>query len=153
MRFGVIMTGLGVISLAGIVVNNAIVLVDCIRLRKEEGLSTFEAVVEAGRMRLRPVLLTAVTTVLGLIPMAVGYSVEFHEWPPRIVDGAESSQWWAPMAVVVIFGLSVATLLTLVLVPVMYSLVDSLVQRVLRNRVPDDDADAAILPARNGDGK
>ncbi len=133
MRFGVIMTGVGVISLAGIVVNNAIVLVDCIRLRKEEGLGTFEAVVEAGRLRLRPVLLTSVTTVLGLIPMAVGYSVEFHEWPPRIIAAAESSQWWAPMAVAVIFGLSVATLLTLVLVPVMYSLVDSLVRRVVRN--------------------
>jgi multidrug efflux pump len=127
MRFGVIMTGVGVISLAGIVVNNAIVLVDCIRQRKEEGLDTAAAVVAAGRLRLRPVLLTAITTVLGLIPMAVGYSFEFHEWPPRIIAGAESSQWWAPMAVAVIFGLGVATVLTLVLVPLMYSLVDSVV--------------------------
>ena len=127
MRFGVIMTGVGVISLAGIVVNNAIVLLDCVRQRKEEGLDTAAAVVAAGRLRLRPVLLTAVTTILGLIPMAVGYSLEFHEWPPRIIAGAESSQWWAPMAVAVIFGLGVATVLTLVLVPLMYSLVDSLV--------------------------
>jgi multidrug efflux pump len=126
MRFGVIMTGVGVISLAGIVVNNAIVLLDCVRQRKAEGLDTSSAVVAAGRMRLRPVLLTAVTTILGLIPMAVGYSIEFHEWPPRIIAGAESSQWWAPMAVAVIFGLGVATVLTLVLVPLMYSLVDSL---------------------------
>ncbi|MBT3191858.1 MAG: efflux RND transporter permease subunit [Verrucomicrobia bacterium] len=127
MRFGVIMTGVGVISLAGIVVNNAIVLVDCVRQRKEDGMDTASAVVAAGRLRLRPVLLTAITTVLGLIPMAVGYSFEFHEWPPRIVAGAESSQWWAPMAVAVIFGLGVATVLTLVLVPLMYSLVDSFV--------------------------
>ncbi len=122
MRFGVIMTGLGVISLAGIVVNNAIVLVDCIRQREEEGLSLVDAAVAAGRLRLRPVLLTALTTVLGLIPMAVGYSLEIHTWPPRIVAGAESSAWWAPMAVAVIFGLSVATVLTLVLIPVMYTI-------------------------------
>ncbi len=133
MRFGVIMTGVGVISLAGIVVNNAIVLVDCVRQRKEEGLNTAAAVVTAGRLRLRPVLLTAVTTVLGLIPMAVGYSVEFHEWPPRIIAGAESSQWWAPMAVAVIFGLGVATVLTLVLVPLMYSLVDSIVAKSMQH--------------------
>jgi multidrug efflux pump len=121
------MTGVGVISLAGIVVNNAIVLLDCVRQRREEGVGATEAVVAAGRTRLRPVLLTAITTILGLIPMAVGYSLEFHEWPPRIIAGAESSQWWAPMAVAVIFGLGVATMLTLVLVPLMYSLVDSVV--------------------------
>ncbi len=135
MRFGVIMTGVGVISLAGIVVNNAIVLVDCIRQRKAEGLDPFEAVITAGRLRLRPVLLTATTTILGLIPMAIGYSLDFQQWPPRLIAGAESSQWWAPMAVAVIFGLAAATLLTLVLVPVMYSLVDALVRRL-----------AALLP-------
>ncbi len=132
MRFGVVMTGVGVISLAGIVVNNAIVLVDCIHQRRLGGMPLYDAIVEAGRLRLRPVLLTAVTTILGLIPMAVGYSVEFHEWPPRLIAGAESSQWWAPMAVAVIFGLTVSTLLTLVLIPVMFSLVASLVDRVLK---------------------
>ncbi|HMO49514.1 MAG TPA: efflux RND transporter permease subunit [Kiritimatiellia bacterium] len=124
MKFGIIMTGLGVISLAGIVVNNAIVLIDCVRQRREEGLSTDDAVVAAGRLRLRPVLLTAVTTILGLIPMAVGYSLEIHEWPPRFISGAETSAWWAPMAVAVIFGLAASTVLTLILVPVMYSLFD-----------------------------
>jgi len=138
MRFGVIMTGVGVISLAGIVVNNAIVLIDCIRQRREDGLDATEAVITAGRLRLRPVLLTATTTILGLVPMAVGYSIEFHEWPPRIIAGAESSQWWAPMAVAVIFGLAVATLLTLILVPVMYSMADSLVRRILPARPPDE---------------
>ena len=128
MRFGIIMTGVGVISLAGIVVNNAIVLVDCIRQRQEDGLSATAAVVAAGRMRLRPVLLTAVTTVLGLIPMAIGWSLDVHEWPPRFIAGAESSAWWAPMAVAVIFGLSLATVLTLILVPVMYSMADTLVE-------------------------
>ncbi|HAS81641.1 MAG TPA: AcrB/AcrD/AcrF family protein [Verrucomicrobia bacterium] len=130
MPFGVIMTGVGVISLAGVVVNNAIVLIDCVLQHRRDGLDAHAALMEAGRLRLRPVLLTAVTTVLGLIPMAVGYSVEFHEWPPRLIAGAESSQWWAPMAVAVIFGLVVSTMLTLVLVPVMYSLVESVVRRM-----------------------
>lgn len=139
MRFGVIMTGVGVISLAGIVVNNAIVLIDCIQQRRAEGMDAMDALVTAGRLRLRPVLLTAVTTILGLIPMAIGYSLELHEFPPRIVAGAESSQWWAPMAVAVIFGLAVATLLTLILVPVMYSLFTSLADRTKRLMPPLDD--------------
>jgi CzcA family heavy metal efflux pump len=126
MRFGVIMTGIGVVSLAGIVVNNGIVLIDCINKRREAGLAAVDAIIDAGRTRLRPVLLTAITTVAGLIPMAVGWSVEIHEWPPRFVAGAETSAWWSPMAVAVIFGLSVATVLTLVQVPVMYSLTESL---------------------------
>jgi multidrug efflux pump subunit AcrB len=114
-----------VVSLAGVVVNNGIVLIDYINQRKRETGNTFEAIVEAGRTRLRPVLLTALTTVAGLVPMAVGWSVEFHTWPPRFVAGAETSDWWAPMAIAVIFGLSLATLLTLVQVPVMFSLMDS----------------------------
>jgi multidrug efflux pump len=135
MRFGVIMTGVGVISLAGIVVNNAIVLIDCIRQRQAAGMAAVDAIAEAGRLRLRPVLLTAVTTILGLIPMAVGYSLDVHQWPPHIVAGAESSAWWAPMAVAVIFGLSVSTVLTLLLVPVMYSLADS-AAGAIRKRFP-----------------
>ena len=137
-RFGVIMTGMGVVSLAGIVVNNSIVLIDCIRQRQAEGIPTEQAVILAGKMRLRPVLLTAVTTMLGLLPMAIGFSLEVHEWPPRIIAGAESSAWWAPMAVAVIFGLAMATFLTLVLVPVMYSLLDTAVQS-LRHRYASED--------------
>lgn len=142
MRFSIIMTGLGVISLAGVVVNNAIVLLDCVNKQRAAGLDTNEAIVAAGRLRLRPVLLTAVTTVLGLIPMAAGWSLEIHPfWPPwkwRFVAGAESSSWWAPMAVAVSFGLTVATILTLIVVPVLYSLVDALARRV-RRLVPADD--------------
>ena len=126
MRFGVIMTGLGVISLAGVVVNNSIVLIDCILLKRAEGLDAVEAAIAAGRQRLRPVLLTAGTTILGLIPMAIGWSVDIHKWPLHFVAGAESSQWWAPMAVAVIFGLGLATVLTLVQVPVVYTLVDKM---------------------------
>jgi len=130
MRFGIIMTGLGSITLAGVVVNNAIVLIDCIRQLRETGLSITEAIVAACVRRLRPVLLTSATTVLGLIPMAAGFSLEIHEWPWRFATGAESSAWWAPMAVAVIFGLSVATVLTLGLVPAMYSLIAGAAGRV-----------------------
>ncbi|MFU8779819.1 MAG: efflux RND transporter permease subunit [Kiritimatiellia bacterium] len=133
MRFGVIMTGVGVISLAGIVVNNSIVLIDCIQQRRTAGIEVFTAIITAGKLRLRPVLLTATTTILGLVPMAVGYSLDFQSWPPKLIAGAESSQWWAPMAVAVIFGLAVATILTLILVPVMYSVVHTLVQAITRS--------------------
>ena len=129
------------ISLAGIVVNNAIVLIDCIMQRREEGLSVTEAVVAAGRLRLRPVLLTATTTILGLLPMAIGYSLEIHTWPPKIIAGAESSAWWAPMAVAVLFGLAVATVLTLVLVPSMYSMVDGFSAAMRKRFVPVDEAE------------
>ena len=118
MPFGIIMTGVGVISLAGVVVNNAIVLLDYTRLLQRRGLTLLEAAVQAGVTRLRPVLLTAITTILGLIPMAVGVSYDFHNltWVTR----SESSQWWSSMAIAVIFGLAFATLLTLVVLPVLY---------------------------------
>ncbi|MFC1498424.1 efflux RND transporter permease subunit [Verrucomicrobiota bacterium] len=139
MKPSVVMTGLGIISLAGIVVNNAIVLIDCILQRRKEGMNATEAVVAAGRMRLRPVLLTAVTTILGLIPMAIGYSLDIHSWPPKIVAGGETSSWWVPMAVAVIFGLALATVLTLVLVPVMYSLADSISSSTRKLLGPKDE--------------
>jgi multidrug efflux pump len=126
MRFGVIMTGIGVISLAGVVVNNGIVLIDCINQYKLNGLNSADAIIKACTQRLRPVLLTAITTLVGLFPMAIGWSLEMHRWPPRIIQSTETSAWWAPMAVAVMFGLGVATLLTLIQVPVMVSLADSL---------------------------
>ncbi len=92
--FGVIMTGVGVLSLAGVVVNNAIVLIDYFEQLKNEGLAVRDALVEAGLTRFRPVLLTAITTVLGLIPMATGVSFDFLNF--RIDTGSETSQWWGP---------------------------------------------------------
>jgi multidrug efflux pump len=122
--FGIIMTGIGVISLAGVVVNNAIVLIDYYNQLMEKGLSSRDALERAGLVRFRPVMLTAITTVLGLLPMATGVSFDFRKLAWDI--GGESSQWWGPMAVAVIFGLIVATLLTLVVVPVLCSLAHSL---------------------------
>ncbi|MEO1175280.1 MAG: efflux RND transporter permease subunit, partial [Myxococcota bacterium] len=122
--FGVIMTGLGVISLAGVVVNNAIVLVDYIQQLRERGLPRDEALVRAGLVRLRPVLLTAVTTILGLVPMALKISIDFSTL--SVQKGGSSAEFWFPMAVAVIFGLAIATVLTLVVVPTLYSLFDDL---------------------------
>ena len=118
MPFGVVMTGIGVISLAGVVVNNAIVLLDYTRKLQRRGMELVAAAVQAGAIRLRPVLLTAVTTILGLVPMATGKSFDIHtlEFSLR----SESSQFWSSMAVAVIFGLAFATMLTLVVVPVLY---------------------------------
>ena len=134
--FGIIMTGVGVISLAGIVVNNAIVLLDYIQQLRAAGMEKIDAIMEAGRTRFRPVVLTAVTTILGLIPLTTGVSFNFNhlfdgEWGKLITVGGDSSQWWGPMGVAVIWGLGVATFLTLVVVPVMYSSIDPFV-RVLR---------------------
>jgi multidrug efflux pump subunit AcrB len=122
--FGIIMTGIGVISLAGVVVNNAIVLIDYINQLLSKGLSSTEALMRAGSVRFRPVMLTAITTILGLLPMATGISFDFSKMAFDI--GGESSQWWGPMAVAVIFGLGFATLLTLILVPVLCSLAHNL---------------------------
>lgn len=121
--FGIIMTGIGVISLAGVVVNNAIVLIDYVNQLIKQGMSVNEALIRAGTVRFRPVLLTAATTILGLLPMAIGISYNFRELSLEV--GGESAAWWGPMAVAVIFGLAFATLLTLVVVPVLYSLADS----------------------------
>jgi multidrug efflux pump subunit AcrB len=116
--FGIIMTGIGVISLAGVVVNNAIVLLAYTRQLQLSGMDLLSAASEAGVTRLRPVLLTATTTIIGLIPMAIGISYDFHTftWATK----SESSQWWRNMAVVVIFGLGFATVLTLVVAPSLY---------------------------------
>jgi multidrug efflux pump subunit AcrB len=118
MPFGIIMSGIGVISLAGVVVNNAIVLLDAIsKIRKKTG-SVYEAVITAGMIRFRPVLLTAITTMLGLVPMALKFNIDFINMSYQY--NTESSQWWQSMAVVIIFGLMLSTLLTLGVVPTLY---------------------------------
>ncbi|MCY3809861.1 MAG: efflux RND transporter permease subunit [Gemmatimonadetes bacterium] len=131
MPFVIIMTGVGVISLAGVVVNNAIVLIDYIDvLRRRDGLSCRDAVTMGGITRLRPVLLTAITTALGLVPLAIGLNFDFFGFfsslAPEIYWGGEQAAWWSPMAVAVIVGIIFATFLTLILVPVLYTLADDL---------------------------
>jgi len=141
--FNIIMTGVGIISLAGVVVNNAIVLIDYTNQLKDRGMESREAIVTAGMVRLRPVLLTAVTTALSLLPTVFGFSLDTKNL--RIVQGGTSVEMWGPMANAVVAGLLVATFLTLVVVPVMYSIIDSMggwfrsgpFRR--RRRVDDDD--------------
>lgn len=149
MDFVVIMTGIGIISLAGIVVNNAIVLIDYIELlkkrkRKELGLAdkeylpveaATECIIEGGKTRLRPVLLTAITTILGLLPMAIGLNFDFQglftSYDPNIYFGGDNAAYWGPMSWTVIFGLTFSTFLTLVIVPVMYRLTVIVQKRIM----------------------
>ncbi|WP_027361713.1 efflux RND transporter permease subunit [Halodesulfovibrio aestuarii] len=146
MPFGVVMTGVGVISLAGVVVNNAIVLIDYFEQLRVRGMNTREALVKAGLTRFRPVLLTAITTILGLLPMAVGVSFDFFTF--TFITKSDSTEWWSPMAVAVIFGLFVATMLTLLVVPVLCSLKDGAKARwgKLTNKEAhkQDDADEVL---------
>lgn len=115
--FDIIMSGIGCISLAGVAVNNCIVLVDYTHILMQQGRAWKDAIVEAGRTRLRPVLLTAITTILGLIPMAFGVSFDVHKFVFQV--GSESSEFWRVFAWAMIFGLSFATIMTLVMVPTM----------------------------------
>ncbi len=125
-----LMTFIGLISLAGIVVNNNIVLIDYIRQLRDRGLEKLEAIVEGGATRLRPVLLTFLTTVIGLVPLTFGLNIDFigllAELTPNIQFGSQNTQFWGPMGIAIISGLTFATFLTLVIVPVMYSAFDSL---------------------------
>ncbi|MEM7530462.1 MAG: efflux RND transporter permease subunit, partial [Pseudomonadota bacterium] len=118
--FGVVMAGIGCIALAGIVVNNNIVLIDGYNALRREGLDPMEAVVSTGQQRLRPVLLTSVTTVLGLVPMVIGASVDILG--REITFGAPSTQWWTQLSSAITGGLVVATALTLLLTPAMLML-------------------------------
>jgi multidrug efflux pump len=119
----VIMTGVGVVALAGLVVRNGIVLLDFVKHKHGEGgMSLDDALLEAGRIRLRPVVLTAVATILGVLPMATGFDFNWSEF--HFVIGAESAEFWRPLAVTIIFGLAISTFLTLIVLPTIYSLFD-----------------------------
>ena len=135
------MTMVGIISLAGIVVNNGVVLLDYTQLlidRKKAELGLEEdayldnedllnSIIKAGKARLRPVLLTAITTILGLIPLAIGFNINFYtlftEFDPQIYIGGDNVVFWGPLAKTVIYGLLVATFLTLVVVPILFYLI------------------------------
>ena len=138
------MTMMGIIALSGIVVNNGVVLLDytqllidrrCVELNLKSGTllgkqEATQAIIEGGTARLRPVILTAITTVLGLIPLAIGLNIDFFslfsEWDPRIYIGGDNVIFWGPLAWTVIFGLTFATFLTLVIVPATFSIIYSI---------------------------
>jgi multidrug efflux pump len=116
--FAIMMTGIGIIALAGVVAKNGIVLIDFINHLRRHGIPLREAVIQGGATRLRPVLLTAVTAMLGLFPMATGYGFDFLHF--AFETRSESSLWWKPMAWAIFWGLAFNTLLTLVVVPTFY---------------------------------
>ena len=113
--FGIVMNGIGVIALAGIVVNNNIVLIDTYVRLRQTITDPVEAVLRTGAQRLRPVMLTTVTTILGLLPMMLGINIDFLS--REVTQGAPSTQWWTQLATSIVFGLSFATVLTLVVTP------------------------------------
>ncbi|MFW5975050.1 MAG: efflux RND transporter permease subunit, partial [Bacteroidota bacterium] len=123
--FSVIMTGMGVIAVAGIVVKNAIILIDYTDLEINQGKERIAAIVQAGSVRLTPVLLTAASTILGLLPLAIGMNIDFPglftDLDPNIFFGGDAT-FWIPLAWTIIFGLAFATFLTLVVVPAMYAI-------------------------------
>ncbi|WP_221799588.1 efflux RND transporter permease subunit [Oceanobacter mangrovi] len=120
--FGIVMSGVGVIALAGIVVNNNIVLIDTYNRLRQEGLDAVDAALRTGAQRLRPVLLTAITTVLGLMPMVLQWNIDLLHRHFSI--GAPSSQWWTQLSTAIAGGLTFATVLTLILTPCLLVLVD-----------------------------
>ncbi|RLD29925.1 MAG: AcrB/AcrD/AcrF family protein [Bacteroidetes bacterium] len=139
--FVIMMTMMGIIALAGIVVNNGVVLLDYTQLlidrkKVEHNLddyeyvdknTLFEAIVKGGKARLRPVLLTAITTILGLIPLSIGFNINFYtlfsEFNPNIYFGGDNVIFWGPLAKTVIYGLIIATFLTLIIVPILFFLI------------------------------
>ena len=150
--FVIMMTMMGIISLAGIVVNNGVVLLDYTQIlidrkKLELGLDekdylsipqVTEVIVKSGKARLRPVLLTAITTVLGLIPLAIGLNIDFFslfsEFDPKLYIGGDNVVFWGPLAWTVIFGLIVATFLTLIIVPVMFNMVYRIKVKIRGNK-------------------
>ena len=131
----IMMTGLGVVALGGIVVRNGILIVEFCDEMKKRGMKTRDAIVEAGKTRITPVVLTASATILGLVPLAVGMNINFESlftsFNPHIYFGGDNVAFWGPLSWTIIFGLSFATFLTLMFVPALYYL-DYIIR--IRNR-------------------
>jgi multidrug efflux pump subunit AcrB len=127
MTISIIMTGMGIVALAGIVVRNGILLVEFTDVMKEQGLKTRLAIIEAGKTRIIPVILTATATILGLIPLAIGMNINFvtllTDLNPHLHFGGDNVMFFGPLSWTIIFGLSFATFLTLVMIPVMYLII------------------------------
>ena len=161
--FVILMTMMGIISLAGIVVNNGVVLLDYTQLlidRKKEIMGVhiydkisneqvYDAIIESGKARLRPVLLTAITTVLGLIPLAIGFNINFFSFfdslDPQIYFGGDNVIFWGPLAWTVIYGLVFSTFLTLIVVPVMFFLTSKLSNRFGKVYKQDDKGNTVLI--------
>lgn len=136
MDISIVMTGVGIVALAGIVVRNGILLVEFMDILRAEGKDLHTAIIEAGRVRMTPVLLTATATILGMIPLAIGFNIDFvtmfTELNPKIYFGGDNVAFWGPLAWTIVFGLSFATFITLIIVPVMYEMSEQTKARLNR---------------------
>jgi len=129
--FGVVMTGIGIIANAGVIVNNNIVLIDTYDRLRREGVEAYDAIIETCRERARPVVLTAVAAILGVLPIAFAVNLEFLHREINI--GAPATQWWISLSTAIVFGLGFATILTLVITPAALMLVEQMAEK--RRRV------------------
>lgn len=130
MEVSVVMTGIGIVGLAGIVVKNGILVIEFADELRARGLKTREALVQAGKTRIIPVLLTALAAILALIPLATGFNINFvslfSELNPRIFFGGDNAVFWKPLSWTIIFGLAFAFFMTLIIVPAMYLIAERL---------------------------
>ena len=134
--FGIV-TLFGMVALAGIVVNDSIILVDFINMRRRAGVAKWRAIIEGGRLRMRPILLTTITTIVGLLPMAIGLGGQ--------------SQMWMPLANTIVWGLAMATLLTLFIIPALYAIIDDLTPKRLRIKKEEPLLDAPEMEPVSAD--
>jgi multidrug efflux pump subunit AcrB len=149
MEISIVMTGVGVMALAGLVVRNGILLVEFTELLRSQGMGLYEAIIEAAKTRMTPVMLTTLAASIGLVPLAVGLNIDFvalfSEFNPQLYFGGDNVAFWGPLSWTMIFGLLFGTFLTLVLVPVMYLLVAKLKERVYRTRTkPAEGTEGAV---------
>ncbi len=146
MEISIVMSGVGIMALAGIVVRNGILLVEFTDLLISQGVELKDAVIEAARTRMTPVLLTAMAATLGLIPLAVGLNIDFvtlfTEFNPHIFFGGDNVAFWGPLSWTMIFGLIFGTFLTLFLVPVMYLIMARFRARVYKTKKAEEHGDA-----------
>ena len=150
MEISIVMTGVGIMALAGLVVRNGILLVEFTELLREQGMELYEAIIEAAKTRMTPVLLTTFAATMGLIPLAVGLNIDFvtlfTELNPHLYFGGDNVAFWGPLSWTMIFGLMFGTFLTLVLVPVLYLLIAKLKERIYKKKEREypSDADEAV---------
>jgi len=137
MTVSIVMTGVGILGLAGIVIKNGILVIEFADELRSRGLKTREAVIQAGKTRIIPVMLTALAAILALIPLAVGFNINFitlfSELNPRIFFGGDNVMFWKPLSWTIIFGLAFAFFMTLIMVPSMYLIYERLKRPMRRH--------------------
>jgi len=152
MTLSIVMTGVGIIALAGIVVKNGIVLIEFIDELRLRNYPLREAIIDASAIRLTPVLLTATSTILGLVPLALGLNINFgtllSHGDPEFFLGGDSQVFWGPLAWTIIYGLAFSTFLTLVIVPAMYWITEKWKEKLKKDRKPEvKEADMSLASA------